>query len=91
LTENAQAWPPPDNAGENKKIKNRKTNMEIKTRKSVETILVTMGLGLAVPRLRAQETRKALDSPTPRYPETARQFRPSGVVKVQVVTTHCRR
>ena len=64
--------------------------MEIKTRKSVEKILLTMGLGLAVPRLRAQETRKALDSPTPRYPETARQFRLSGVVKVQVVTTHCR-
>ena len=44
-----------------------------------------MGLGLAVPGLRAQETRKAFNRPTPTYPETARQFRLSGVVKVQVV------
>ena len=59
--------------------------MEMKTRKSVAKMLLTMGLGLGAPGLCAQETRKALNSPTPTYPETARQFRLSGVVKVQVV------
>lgn len=57
----------------------------MKTRTSVARILLTMGLGLGVPGLRAQETRKLLNSPTPTYPETARQFRLSWVVKVQVV------
>lgn len=57
----------------------------MKARTSVARILLTMGLGLGVPGLRAQETRKLLNSPTPTYPETARQFRLSGVVKVQVV------
>jgi len=51
LTENAQARPPSENAGENKKIKNGKTNTEVKTTKSVEKILLTMGLGSAVPGL----------------------------------------
>lgn len=59
----------------------------MKTRKSVAKILLTMGLGLGVPGSRAQEGRKLLNSPTPTYPETARQFRLSGVVKVQVVIT----
>ena len=59
----------------------------MKTRTSVARILLTMGLGLGVPGLRAQETRNLLNSPTPTYPETARQFRLSGVVKVQVVIT----
>lgn len=57
----------------------------MKTRTSVARILLTMGLGLGVPGLRAQETWKLLNSPTPTYPETAGQFRLSGVVKVQVV------
>ena len=56
----------------------------MKTRQSVAKILLTMGLGLDVPGLGAQ-TRKLLNSPTPTYPETARQFRLSGVVKVQVL------
>ena len=43
------------------------------------------GVAFGVPGLHAQETRKLLNSPTPTYPETARQFRLSGVVKVQVV------
>jgi TonB family protein len=68
-----------------KKIQNGKTNMEMKARRSVAKVLLTMGLGLGVPGLRAQETRKLLNSPTPSYPETARQFRLTGVVKVQVV------
>lgn len=59
--------------------------MEMKTRKSAAKVLLTMALGLVVPGLRAQEARKALYSPTPTYPETARQFRLSGVVKVQVL------
>ena len=59
--------------------------MEMNTRKSVARVLLTMGLGLGLPGLRAQETRKLLNSPTPTYPETARQFRLTGVVKVQVV------
>jgi TonB family protein len=59
--------------------------MNMKTRTTVSKILLTMGLGLGVPGLRAQETRKPLNSPTPTYPETARQFRLTGVVRVQVV------
>lgn len=58
--------------------------METNTRKRAATILLAMGLSLAGASLRAQETRKTLNSPTPTYPETARQFRLSGVVKVQV-------
>ena len=57
----------------------------MKTRTSAAKILLTMGLGLGVSGLRAQETRKLVNSPTPTYPETARQFRLSGVVKVQVL------
>jgi TonB family protein len=57
----------------------------MKTRTRVAKILLTMGLGLGVQGSRAQETRKLLNSPTPTYPETARQFRLSGVVKVQVL------
>lgn len=48
-------------------------------------ILLAMGLTLGVPGLPAQENRKALANPTPTYPETARRFRLSGVVKVQVL------
>lgn len=44
-----------------------------------------MGFGLSALTLGAQETRKVLNNPTPTYPETARQFRLSGVVKVEVV------
>ncbi|HKW32476.1 MAG TPA: energy transducer TonB [Candidatus Acidoferrum sp.] len=56
-----------------------------KTKKRVARILMAMGLSFAGASAHAQETRKALNSPTPVYPETARQFRLSGVVKVQVV------
>jgi TonB family protein len=61
------------------------TVMETNTRKRVARILLAMGLSLAGASLHAQENRKALNSPTPTYPETARQFRVSGVGKVQVV------
>jgi TonB family protein len=59
--------------------------METNTRKRAAKILLAMGLSFPVPGVHAQETRKLLNSPTPTYPETARQFRLSGVVKVQVV------
>jgi len=47
-------------------------------------ILLLLGMGLSALNLGAQENRKAISSPTPIYPETARRFRLSGVVKVQV-------
>lgn len=75
----AQALPPRKRRCGRQQMQNGKTNM--KTRTSVARILLTMGLGLGVPGLRAQETRKLLNSPTPTYPETARQFRLSGVVR----------
>jgi len=43
-----------------------------------------MGLSLFAPNLCAQENRKPVSNPTPVYPETAKRFRLSGVVKVQV-------
>lgn len=59
--------------------------MEMNTKKRVARILLAMGLSLAGTGVHAQETRKTLNSPTPVYPEAARQFRLSGVVKVQAV------
>lgn len=59
--------------------------MEINTKKRVAQILLAMGLNFAGAGVHAQETRKALNNPTPVYPETARQFRLTGVVKVQIV------
>ena len=59
--------------------------MEINTKKKVARILLAMGLSFAGATLQAQESRKALNNPTPVYPETARQFRLSGVVKVQIL------
>lgn len=58
--------------------------MEMKAKKRVAQILLAMGLSFAAVG-HAQESRKTLNNPTPVYPETARQFRLSGVVKVQVV------
>lgn len=59
--------------------------MEMNTKKKVARFLLAMGLSFAGAGVHAQETRKALNNPTPVYPETARQFRLTGVVKVQVV------
>ncbi|HEY6943695.1 MAG TPA: energy transducer TonB [Candidatus Acidoferrum sp.] len=59
--------------------------MEMNTKKRVARILLAMGLSFAGMGAPAQESRKTLNSPTPVYPETARQFRLSGVVKVQIV------
>lgn len=59
--------------------------METRKRKRAAKILLAMGLSLTGASLRAQEDRKALKSPTPTYPEMARKFNVSGVVKVQVL------
>ena len=59
--------------------------MEMNTKKRAAQILLVMGLSFAGANLRAQESRKALNNPTPAYPETARRFRLTGVVKVQVL------
>ncbi|HKW62652.1 MAG TPA: energy transducer TonB, partial [Candidatus Acidoferrum sp.] len=55
------------------------------TKRKVAQVLLAMGLSFAGASLQAQESRKALNNPTPVYPETARQFRLTGVVKVQVL------
>ena len=58
--------------------------MEMNTRR-VAQVLLALGLSFAGAGAHAQEARKALNNPTPVYPETARQFRLTGVVKVQIV------
>ena len=78
--------PSPVDAGSQKNSKqNGKTKIEMNTKKTVAQILLAMGLSFAAAGAHAQENRKALNNPTPVYPETARQFRLSGVVKVQIV------
>lgn len=59
--------------------------MEMKTKKRVAQVLLAMGLSFAAAGTQAQESRKTLNNPTPVYPEAARQFRLTGVVKVQAV------
>ncbi len=59
--------------------------MATNPRKRAAEILLAMGLSFAGANLHAQENRKVLNNPTPTYPETARRFRLSGVVKVQVL------
>src|SRR5215472_13778507 len=59
--------------------------MGMKTKKRVAQILLAMGFSFAGEGAHAQKVRKTLNSPTPVYPATARQFRLTGVVKVQVV------
>src|SRR5881275_2710179 len=59
--------------------------MGTKTRQRAAKILLALALRLAGTSVHAQENRKALNNPTPTYPETARQFRLTGVVKVQIV------
>ena len=79
-------WSPSDaSSQENTQDRNGNTKMEMNAKKRVAKILLVMGLSFAGAGARAQETRKTLNSPTPAYPETARQFRLSGVVKVQVL------
>jgi outer membrane biosynthesis protein TonB len=80
----AQALPPRKRRWKEKN-ENGKRTMETKTKRRVARILLAIALNLAGTSLLARESRKALNSPTPTYPETARQFRLSGIVKVQVV------
>ena len=61
------------------------TKMGMNTKKRVAQIVLAVGLSFAGAASHAQESRKALNSPTPAYPETARRFRLIGVVKVQVL------
>jgi len=46
---------------------------------------LAMALILTALNLPAQEGRKLISNPTPAYPETAKRFRLTGVVKVEVV------
>ena len=56
-----------------------------KSTKIAIRVFLTMALFLTTVDLPAQETRKVISNPAPSYPETARRFRVTGVVKVQVV------
>jgi TonB family protein len=47
--------------------------------------VLAMALCLGVGNVQAQESRKALSSPAPSYPEVAKKLRLVGTVKVQVV------
>jgi TonB family protein len=58
---------------------------ECKNRRILGGMLLVMVLSLGVSNLPAQEGRKVLTNPVPAYPETAKKFRISGVVKVQIV------
>jgi TonB family protein len=58
---------------------------ELKKARILGSALLAMALGLGVANLGAQESRKVLLNPVPVYPETAKKFRLSGVVKVQIV------
>jgi TonB family protein len=51
----------------------------------VTSTFLAITLILTVVNLSAQENRKVLSNPVPAYPETAKRFRLTGVVKVQVV------
>lgn len=59
--------------------------MQMTMRKRAAQILLALGLSLPGLSLHAQESRKALNNPTPTYPEIARRLRLSGIVKVQVL------
>jgi TonB family protein len=56
-----------------------------KTTKIAIRVFLAMALFLTTVDLPAQEIRKVISNPAPAYPETARRFRVTGVVKVQVV------
>ncbi len=59
--------------------------MKAKLTNAAARSLFVMSLLLTTVNLPAQETRKLISNPAPAYPETARRFRLTGVVKVQVV------
>ena len=47
--------------------------------------VLALALGVGAATLQAQESRKALSSPVPTYPDVAKRMHLSGTVKVQVV------
>ena len=55
------------------------------TKTAACSFLALLLLILTAASLRAQEGRKVIANPTPAYPETARKFRVTGVVKVEIV------
>lgn len=54
------------------------------TKMAARTFLA-MALMLSAANLPAQDGRKAITNPAPPYPEVAKKFRLTGIVKVQVV------
>jgi outer membrane biosynthesis protein TonB len=54
------------------------------TKMAARTFLA-MALMLSTANLPAQDARKAITNPAPPYPEVAKKFRLTGIVKVQVV------
>lgn len=58
---------------------------ELKKARILSSALLAMALGVCAANLEAQEGRKVLLNPVPVYPETAKKFRLTGVVKVQIV------
>jgi TonB family protein len=53
--------------------------------KKAARLLLLIGLGVAALTAAAQESRKAISTPAPAYPETAKRMLLSGVVKVRAV------
>jgi TonB family protein len=60
-------------------------NEKRNVKKSAARTFLAVVLSLAAVNLPAQETRKVIANPVPVYPETARKFSVTGVVKVQIV------
>jgi TonB family protein len=60
-------------------------NEKVKITKMAARSFLAMTLLLTAANLLAQETRKLISNPAPAYPETAKRFRLTGVVKVQVL------
>ena len=58
---------------------------KLKFGKITAAIFCAVALSLTTPRASAQESRKAIASPPPVYPEVARRLHLAGTVKVQVV------
>ncbi len=60
-------------------------NENSSTRKIAASALLAVVVGLAPANVQAQESRKVIANPVPVYPETAKRFRLTGIVKVQIV------
>ncbi len=60
-------------------------NENSSTRKIGTSALLAVVVALAAANVQAQESRKVIANPVPVYPETAKRFRLTGIVKVQIV------